>query len=200
MPRREQALSNVPPSIAIAAGLHGAFLLGRARPWGLLLFESTPSGAARSFIAMLFCLPAFLGLRLVGWSDRAVPADPARALVADLIGFVIGWVGFALVSLPLAELFGRAQHWPRFLATWNWITVLQYAVMAALVLPVSLLGLPPAIGQILGLVVLGYALWLEWYATRLALALPGFGALIFVMLDVTLALLVASFVQRLGGG
>lgn len=199
MPGRERPLSNVPTPIAIAAGLHGAFLLARARPWGLLLFETTPSGAARSFVAMLVCLPAYLGLQLLD-SGGAVPADPLRALAATIIGFVVAWLGFATISFSLAAAIGRAHHWPRFLSAWNWSNVVQYAAMVLLVVPASLLGLPEPVAQTLSLVALGYALWVEWYVTKLALDLPGPGAAAFVMVDLAIGLMVGGLIPQLSLG
>jgi len=200
MPAGARPLSNVPPPIAIAAGLHGAFLLARGRPWGLLLFETSPAGAARSFIAMLFCLPAYLGLRLLDWTDGAAPDDPLRALVVDLIGFAVAWLGYAALSFSLAEALGRAHHWPRFLCAWNWSNVVQYTAMVLLVAPGALLGLPQPIPQALGLIALGYALWVEWYVTRLALELPAMGAAALVVVDLAIGLMIGGLIARLGAG
>lgn len=200
MPDGARSLSNVPPSLAVAAGLHGAFLLARARPWGLLLFETSPLGAGRSFIAMLFCLPAYLGLRLLDPTEVMARADPMRALAADLIGFAIAWLGFAVISFHLAEALGRVHHWPRFLAVWNWTNVVQYAAMAAVVALGSVVGLPRAVSQTLELVVLGYVFWVEWYATRLALNLPGMGAAAFVLVDLAIGLMVSGLIPRLALG
>lgn len=199
MPGRERPLSNVPTPIAIAAGLKGAFLLARARPWGLLLFESSPSGAARSFVSMLFCLPAYLVLQRLD-SGGAAPADPVRALAATLIGFAVAWLGFAAMSYSLAAALGRTHHWPRFLSAWNWANVVQYAAMVALVVPASVLGLPDPAAQALSLLALGYALWVEWYVTRLALAVPGLAAAAFVMVDMAIGLMVSGVMIRLSLG
>ena len=56
-----------------ATALHGAFLLARGRPDGLLLIVAPPEAemavAARSFWAIALCLPAFLCLHLLDWAD-----------------------------------------------------------------------------------------------------------------------------------
>lgn len=151
-----------------------------------------------SFLAALFCLPIFLLLRMGGGS-AAVAVDPGRALVADLIAFACSWVGFALASLPLAEAMGRRVLWPRFIAAWNWVNLIQYVVLALLSLP-ELLGMPGMVADTLALLGLGYALWLQWFATRLALGLSGPRAAAFVALDLGISLFLTGLAARLALG
>ena len=197
MPRREPPLSKVPAPLAVAAGLHGALLLARARPWGLLLFESTPAGAARSFLAIAFCLPVYLAMRLL---DGGFSAAIARPLAAEVIGFALAWFGFALVSFHIAATLGRESLWPRFLCAWNWSNVVQYGVMLLASLPGQFLDLPPMAAQVLAIAALGYALWVEWYATRLALQIPGLGATAFVLTDMAIGLMVSGLIRRMAIG
>jgi hypothetical protein len=170
----------------LGASLHGAFLLARGRRDGLLLIvaprEAEMPVAARSFWAMAVCLPAFLFLHLLDWAEGGVPPEPAPALMLDLLGYVIGWVGFALLSHRWAGAIGRGMLWPRFIAVWNWCNVVQYLMLVVAGLA-SLLGLPDLLSQTVSLVAMGWALWLEWYATRLALAIPGGQAAALVVLD-----------------
>lgn len=190
----------MPAPVAIAAGLHGAFLLARARPWGLLLFEDTPAGVARSFVAMAFCLPAYLTMQWLDEGPGTLAVDPLRAVVAQVIGFGVAWLAFAAISHQLAEALGRGSLWLRFLAAWNWSNVVQYAAMVVAWAAPALLGLPTAVSQVVGLVALGYALWVEWYVTRLALQLPGMGAAAIVLIDLAIGLMTAGFIQRLAMG
>jgi hypothetical protein len=173
----------------LGTALHGAFLLARGRPDGLLLIVAPPEAemvvAVRSFWAIALCLPAFLCLHLLDWTTNGVPPAPGRVLTLDLLGYVIGWVGFALLSHQLAGTMGRSQLWPRFIAAWNWCNVVQYLMLVAAGLP-TLLGVPELLAQTVWLVAMGWALWLEWYATRLALAVPGRLAMALVALDFAL--------------
>ena len=179
----------------VGTALHGAFLLARGRADGLLLIAAPPetemATAARSFWAIALCLPAFLCLHLLDWASGAMPASPARELALDLLGYVIGWVGFALLSHRLAGAMGRGRQWPRFIATWNWCNVVQYLMLVAAGV-LTLLGLPPLLSQTVWLVAMGWALWLEWYATRLALAVPGAAAAALVALDFALGLFLVA--------
>lgn len=176
-------------------GIAGALLLARGRPDGMDAFEPTMEDARVSFLAALFCLPIFLLLR--NGADPGV--DPMRALVADLIAYVCSWAGFALASLPIVEAMGRRVLWPRFIAAWNWVNLVQYTVMAALAVP-GLLGLPGVIAGTATVIGLGYALWLQWFATRVALGLSGPRAAAFVGLDFGLSLFLSGLAATIAAG
>jgi hypothetical protein len=184
----------------ITAGLVGAFLLGRGRREGLALMEGTPDGAWRSFAAALICLPAFLAVRLFAWGSLGMPEGGfPRALAAELIGYVIAWTAFALISLGFAQGWDRVAAWPRFIAAWNWTNVVQYAVLLLLMLP-GALGLPAGLAQVLTLVGLGYAIWLEWFVTRHALGVEGGRAAALVGVDLALGLFLGGLIGSLSRG
>ena len=162
--------------------------------------ETTPAGALRSFAAAAICLPGFLGLRIFAWTSVAMPPDGLlRPLVAELTGYVYGWVLFLLVCLPVIAGWGRAALWPRFIVAWNWISVVQYLVQIALAL-LLLAGPPSILAQGLTLAVIGYSLWLEWFMARAALGISGGKATGLVVMDLALGLFIAGFVQRISIG
>jgi hypothetical protein len=176
---------------AVGNGLQAAFLLARGRSEGMQHVETGLDGAARSFWAVAICLPAFLCLRLLDWADGGVPLRVGHALAADLLGYVIGWAAFALLSRELAGLMGKLDLWPRFVAAWNWCNVAQYGLLVAAGLP-DLLGAPGWVQQAAGLIALGWALWLEWYVTRLALEISTLAAVGLVVIDLVIGLLITS--------
>ncbi len=185
--------------MSFADGLAAALLLARGRAEGLALLPPTLEAAAHSFRAALPCLAAFLGLRLLAWADGAPANGVAVALLAEALGFAITWAGFALASLAVATQAGRAAAWPRFIAAWNWTNLVQYALLVLLAVP-GLLGAPDGLVTTLGLVALGYALWLEWFVVRAALALPGATAAVVVALDLAIGLAASGFTTRIAGG
>jgi len=191
-----------PPSLrfAVAAGLVGAALLARGDRRGLALMESTPEGAARSFMAAVICLPAFLALRFFTWAEAPEGEDLfGRAMLAELIGFTIAWTAFALASRPIVQSWDRLGAWPRFIAAWNWSNVVQYVVLLLITVP-TMLGLPQAVGQVLLLLGLGYAIWIEWFVVRAALDVGGLRAAALVGFDFALGLFLSGVVQRLSNG
>ncbi|MBR0680035.1 hypothetical protein GXW74_06015 [Roseomonas eburnea] len=153
--------------------------------------------ARASFLSAVICLPLFLLLRTFAVGEAA--PDPARALVADLLAYVCSWAGFALASLPLAEAMGRRAQWPRLIAAWNWANLVQYVVLAVLMVP-SLLGLPGAVTDALGLLGLGYAFWLQWFVARATLGVSGPRAAAFVALDLGIAIFLSGLVVRMSAG
>ena len=190
---------------ALLPGLHAALLLARGRADALALLPPLgdrsaldPMASARqSFWAAPLCVPAFICLHLLEWMQTGAGMPSARGLAADLIGFVAGWAAFALLSHQLAGRLGRAEQWPRFITLWNWCNLVQYMMFMTAALP-GLLGLPDIIGQTAWLAALGWALWLEWFMTSLALGLPGMVAAGLVAMDVALGLIIAGFTGSFG--
>ncbi len=178
----------------------GATLLARGRPEGIVLMESTPSGAWRSFIAAAICLPAFLALRFFGWAQAGAGVEVlGRPLLAEIITYALGWLLFPLISLFVADLWGRGAAWPRFIAGWNWINIIQYLLWLALAVPVAL-GASGLLLQGLTLACFGYLVWLEWFTVRVGLGLTGSRATAVVFLDLLIGVFLTGLAQRLSLG
>jgi hypothetical protein len=196
---------NSPTGLArVGSGVQGALLLARGRAEGMLLLaprgEPARAAAARSFWAAALCLPAFICLRLVDLAlSPHLPPYAAHGLALHLLGYVVDWVGFALLSRTLAHAMGRQEQWPRYIAAWNWCNVVQYLLTVAATLP-ALLGLPGLIEQTAWLVALGWGLWIEWYATRVALDVTGAQAAGLVLLDVGLGFGLMAVIALFPGG
>ena len=162
--------------------------------------EDTPAGAWRSFSAALICLPAFIALRLFAWTSFGMPAGGfLRGIVAEMTGYAVAWTGFALISLPLAQGWGRTARWPRFIAAWNFSNVVQYLVLLALSVP-GLLGLPAGPAQALTVLGLAYATWFEWFVARHALSVDGMRAAAMVGVDLALGLFLGGLIGTLSAG
>lgn len=181
---------------SVGAGLQAAMLLAQGRPEGLRYVEPGLAGARRSFWAALICLPLFAALRIADWSGSSQPAQLASA---DVLGFVVGWAGYALLSRPLVGWFGRAEHWPRFITAWNWCNVVQYLLLLAAALP-GWFGAPEWARQAAGLIAIGWAVWLEWYAARLTLEVGPFVAAALVGLDLLVGVVLATATGGLAPG
>ncbi|MDE2574255.1 MAG: hypothetical protein KGL55_02990 [Rhodospirillales bacterium] len=181
-------------------GLQAALLLARGRPEARDVLRGSGEALAvarRSFWAAAICLPAFLCLHLIDWAQAGPPARPGHALALDLLGYASGWAGFALVSHHIAAMLGRERQWPQFIAAWNWCSLVQYLMLVAAALPV-LLGLPDMVCELVWLVALGWALWLEWFAARVMLDVPTLTAVGFVAFDIAIGMFIAGFTASLG--
>jgi len=127
---------------SVASGMQAALLLARGRTDGLRYVEADLAGAARSFWAGAICLPAFICLRLLTWTEAGAPPHAAHVLALDLISFGVGWCAFAVLSHRLVGTMGLGARWPRFIAMWNWCNVVQYLLLVMFSIP-GLLGAPP---------------------------------------------------------
>jgi len=153
-------------------------------------FDGSPTETMRSFWAGAICWPIFFALGLITGVNEGM-----GEWLVEAVGFVVGWVGFALASQMMAKLAGREAAWPRFIAAWNWATIPQYAALVLLSAPGMLL--PVGFAQVLALVAVGYAMWLEWFVTKQALGIAGASAVMFVLLDVAIGLFVQGIVGRM---
>jgi hypothetical protein len=176
---------------AVTSGLHAAVLFARGRSDGLRYVEADMAGAARSFWAMAVCLPAIICLRLMTWVQYGVPPGAGHAVSLDIMGYVVGWLAFALVSFRLAPLFGCGSRWPRFIAAWNWCNVIENLLLVVGGIP-GLLGVPPIFDEAAQIFAIGWALWIEWFATKQALGSGAWVAALLVVLDQFIGLLLAG--------
>jgi hypothetical protein len=183
-----------------AIGVQAAWRAARGQREALGLLAPGEDGfrtAANSFWSMALCLPGFLFLRMLDLQEAGAPVHPARGMALDLLGYVIGWIGFCLLTHRLAQRLGRARLWPRFITLWNWCNLLQYLMLVAAALP-DLLGLPGIVSQTAWLVAMGWAFWLEWFAAKLALDVPGPTAAALVGIDISLGLFITALIESLG--
>ena len=178
-------------SAAVSSGLHAAWLLARGRADGLRHVEADMAGAARSFWAIAICLPAFICLRLLAWMQTGAPPHAAHLLAVDLLSYLIGWCGFAVLSHRLVGIMGLGARWPRCIALWNWCNVIQYMMLVGSSVP-GLLGAPKLIDEVAQLVGVGWALWLEWFAFRLTLGIGTLPAVGLVAVDVSIGIFLAG--------
>ena len=187
----------------IGVGLRAALLLARGRADGLALLTGQPDDAmqlaGRSFFALPVAALGFVGLHLIGWLTEVAPTSTAggHAFAQDALSFVIGWIGFALLSHRIARTSGRAALWPRYITAWNWCNVVQYMMLVTASVP-ALLGLPDPLVQACWLIATGWALWLEYFTTKLALGLPAPQAIAMVALDFGLGVVVVLLMGTVG--
>ena len=105
--------------------------------------------------------------------------------------------GFAVLSHGVAGRIGRAELWPRYIAVWNWCNLVENLMQTAAGVLV-LVGMPEWLGQTASLVATGWALWLEWFATRVALRVTGVQAAGLTALDFAMAAFMLGLVGTVG--
>jgi len=176
---------------AVSAGIQGALLLARGRPEGIQLVDTDRTAVIHSFWAIPLCLPAVVCSKLLDWLVSGVPANPSLTLSRYLLLFLVGWLLFVWVSHHLVSVLRKQSQWPRFIAVWAYCSVVENTVVAIGGLP-GALGAPSIVDQACALVTAGWALWLEWYAIRLALQVGPLIALLLLVVDFTIGVILTA--------
>lgn len=173
------------------SSLSGALLLARGRAEGLAHFPADMHAAARSFWAAALCAPMFALMIALSWRAIGWPADLPHAAGLQAIAFIVGWSAYAVISFEMLHALGAAKRWPRFIVVWNWVNVVQYGLLVLASVP-GAAGAPDWLAETCNLFAQGWALWLEWYAIRLALGVSGLMAALVMAPDVILGLFLAG--------
>jgi hypothetical protein len=175
----------------VTLGLNAALRLARGRADGVVLVPGDRKTIIRSFWSIALCLPTVICRLLMSWADTGVPSDAAHLLAREVIVFVVGWLVFVEVTHRMAPMIGRAERWGRFIAVWNWCNVIEGVLVILGGVP-GLLGAPAIVDQASVLITIGWALWLEWYATKLAFGVTPLTAVGLVLLDQSIGIMLAS--------
>lgn len=174
--------------------LSGALRLARGDRRGIDYFDASEQGFWRSFRAAVLCFPFYLILLAfpIQLADSmAVEVDAGRMLAVETIHYVISWVAFPLVMLPLVDWLRRGDRYFRFMVAYNWCQVPQTALFAAIAL-LGGLGILSAEGMLIGDLIAGLAaLVYEWFVSRVALAVSAGLATLVIVADMFLATLLS---------
>ncbi len=184
---------------SVVSGLQAALLFARGRTEGLRYLEPDQAGAARSFWALPLTMPAIVCLRLMDWVQSTPPTHAGHLLGLDLMGFVVGWLAYAVLTYHVLQSIGVGDRWPRFVAAWNWCNVIENLLLVVGSIP-GLLGAPAVIGEAVQLFAIGWALWIEWFAIRQALETTVLVAVWLVVLDQAVGLVLAILTLQMMPG
>ncbi|MCP5373134.1 MAG: hypothetical protein H6907_15515 [Hyphomicrobiales bacterium] len=174
----------MPTRAEVIAGIYGAYRLARADAGAMSYFDTTLDGFWKSFFAAAVVAPFYLLLLVLRLATAQTGVlDPLRFFTAEAIGYVIAWVAFPLIMIPLSEALDRRDHYFRYLVAYNWAAVIQNAIY----LPLGFLilsGLVPfGLAVLLELAAIGAILAYAWFIARTALDIPGLTAAGLVFID-----------------
>lgn len=170
--------------------LTGALRLARGDAKGLAYFDASEQGFWQSFRAAALCYPLYLILLAFPIEIGTPEAiDPVRQLVVETIHYVISWVAFPLLMLPLVDRLQRRNRFFGFMVAYNWCQLPQMVVFTIVALA-GATGLLSAEGVLIADLVVGIAaLVYEWYIARVALAVSRPQAVVVIVVDIALATL-----------
>jgi hypothetical protein len=168
--------------------LTGALRLARGDPGGMAWFDASEDGFWHSFRAAVLCYPLYLILLSFPIQiGEPAAVDTWRLLAVETIHYVISWVAFPLLMLPLVDWLRRSERYFGFMVAYNWCQVPQTVAFAVVALAGGI-GLLSADGVLIGDLIAGIAaLVYEWFVSRVALAISGPRAALVILADVILA-------------
>ena len=172
--------------------LTGALRLAWGRPDGVERFHNDRRSAARSFWAAAVAFPFYAATVVLSWQQDRWPTAVGHAAALEALIYLVSWAGYAVISHSLLGAMGLQQRWPRFIAVWNWVNVVQYILLLLATVP-GAAHAPGMLTETCLLVAQGWAIWLEWYAIRLSLDVSGLQAALIMAPDVLLGLFIAAF-------
>ena len=186
-------MSGVPASEA-ARSLYAVWRLLNWDSGAMRYFDGTRGAAIRSFWAAAIGAPIYAVIVAVGYGPSA-SGDPAREFAVLAVGYVVTWTAFPLAMLYVADVLGRPHQYFRFLATYNWATVLQHLIILAAAVAAALA--PPALGRAIVLGAVLFTLVYEWFIARTALQIGPLPAAGVVAVDVFISLFVNVITTRM---
>jgi hypothetical protein len=182
--------------VQLAVG--GALRLARGDPRGLGFFDTSIDGFWRSFRAGLICYPFFLILLAFRVSaEHWAASGVMRIVIVETIGYVISWVAFPLLMLPMARWLGREDRFLPFMVAYNWSQLPQTALFVILAADTASGLLPHAVAQFADFAAAVAVLLYEWYIARVALAVSSSQAVPVVLLDLVLGSVLSRITEAL---
>lgn len=173
---------------SLVSSVHGALLLARGQPRGIMTMEIGARGVARSFWAIPLSLPPVLYLATLDWPDGAPPPHFGIELLRHGAVFVVAWLAYAAFTHRIAGRLDRPVLWAPMIVAWNWCGVPENMLLVLGTFPGSL-GAPHLVDQVAQLATFGWAVWIEWFAIRLAFGASPLLAVWLVLVDQSLGIL-----------
>lgn len=170
----------------------GSLRLAKGDRGGLACFDRTLDGFWRSFLAGVLSYPFYLFLLTMRVSlARWQAAGGLPVVLVETIAYVIAWVAFPLIMLPVLRWIGREHRFFDFMVPYNWCQLPQSVlfVVVGLDSELGLLGAPVA--QALEVAAAIAVLVYEWYIARVALQTTGLAASLVVLIDLVLGVIVS---------
>ena len=176
----------------IGPALYGAWRLAHFDPDGMRYFDRSITGFWRSFRVAVLVAPLWIIIMALDLASQPVTGGWFRLVAAETIGYVIQWVAFPLAAFYLTYLTDRRREYFVFITALNWASLIQLGVQ----MPADVLANVPLMPADLGTILIWgaqlAALVYEWFITRTALRLSGFGAVGFVVVDYLIGSVVNS--------
>lgn len=186
-----------------ALALAGVVRFARGDANARAFFPATQEGFVNSFwAAAIVAVPHFAieYLQVSQTLDRVgARVDVLRFLVAGGIAYVVQWTAFPVAMHWLCGALDRREQYYRFVAAWNWSTLLQMAVHLPIVLMQAAGLLEGALADAVVYASIALLLVYAGYIARVILDVRPLVAAAIVFLDVLVAVMIQMQSLRLMG-
>ena len=171
----------------VQTAVGGALRLAVGDRRGLKFFDTSIDGFWRSFRAGMICYPLYL--LLVSFRVTAAQWEMSGVvtiLVVETIAFVISWVAYPLLILPVSRHLGREGRFLSFMVAYNWSQIPQTGLFVLVGLEGAAGLATPSAARSVSLLAVVATLVYEWYIARVALTVTGTQATLVVIVDLLL--------------
>lgn len=153
----------------IIRGLWGAWRLAKRDTGGMAMFDISPDGAAKSFVAAALAFPLFLVMQAIALGDRWALVLQPVPLVILALGFAAGWLVMPAALTWILPRLNRSQRMAEGIVAYNWAALLISSAWFVVVL-LSAVGLFPSQLRFLVFVVVQIACYVyEGFVLKTAL-------------------------------
>ena len=179
----------------VAKALYGAWRLARFDSSGLDQFGDTAEACWRSFYAMLIAAPFYVILVALRLSELETTNGPIHIFLVEVIAYVIGWFAYPFIMLYVADLLDRRERYYRYIAAYNWATVLLIALLTMISAVVDGLQLSLPSAAFLSFVIMLLVLVYWWFIARVGLDINGRAAAFIAGFDFGLGIGLSKVTQ-----
>lgn len=181
----------------VAFGLFGAYRLARFDALGMTFFDTSITGFWRSFFAAALVAPLYLTMLFSQIVAGDVIAALPRFFIVQAIGYVILWVAYPLLMIPVTDFLDRGNKYLGYIVAYNWSAVWQQLLFV----PLTVLGragvLSPELGILLTIAAFIYVSAYIWFVALAALEIPGLVAFAILAGDLFLSFLIQLLVASM---
>jgi len=174
-------------------GLFGAWQLAKFNAHGQQFFDNSVTMFWRSFSAAVIALPAYVITSLLPLGMKETTVGPLGVLIIEGIAYVIAWTLFPLVMFHVTKLIDRGRWYCRYIAAYNWATVLQVSLFLVVSLAVASGLLPSALAELLKFLAFVAVLAYQWFIARVMLEASGPAAMGIVLLDLVISVVLEGY-------
>lgn len=183
------------PARTISEHIRVALRLAARQPQAAQDYANLPQATWFSFSAAVIALPLFIATVLAGGGE----GRNLFRVIADLGPYTVGWLLFPVAMVKVAEMIQREQYYCRYITAVNWCALVEYMVMAALVVLQAVGVIPESLGKFLFVAVVIWVLTYQHFVARMALQVDGNVAAMLVALRLALDLAIVAASGILGG-